>query len=490
MTTPRICVTVSATTMAELVAARDRAAAEADLVELRLDGVRDIDVPRALAGRLAPVVVTCRPRREGGGFEGPEDQRLAFLQTAARLGAEYVDVEFDSAFGPLVAETGGRGVVLSSHDFSGVPPDLAGRFRAMRAVGTEVVKIAVMAHSLGDTLALLPLGREATERARVVLVAMGTPGLPSRILAARFGSCWTYAGEGVAPGQVSPGRLVSEFRFRSITASTRLYGIIGRPVEHSVSPAMHNAAFEACGFDGAYLPLEASDAADAFAFAEAMGLAGASVTAPFKVALLSEADEVHESARLCGAANTFRVDDGLRVVRNTDLAGFLAPLDQRGIALGDARVAVIGTGGAARAVVSALGQRQARVTVYGRRPAEAARVAALVGGGGGRGAYPAAGSWDLLVNATPLGTWPETSASPVPPESLPGGRVVYDLVYNPVRTTLLEAASAAGCKTIGGLEMLVAQAVEQFEWWTGLPAPRDVMWAAAMDGLRRMAGHA
>ena len=476
--------------MAELVAARDRAAAEADLVELRLDGVRDIDVPRALAGRLAPVVVTCRPRREGGAFDGPEDQRLAFLQAAARLGAEYVDVEFDAAFGPLVAETGGHGVVLSSHDFSGVPSGLAGRFRAMRAVCAEVVKIAVMARSLGDTLALLALGREATEPSRVVLVAMGTPGLPSRILAARFGSYWTYAGEGVVPGQVSPERLVSDFRFRSITSSTRLYGVIGRPVEHSVSPAMHNAAFEACGLDGAYLPLEASDVADALGFADAMGLAGASITAPFKAALLSEADEVQESARLCGAANTLRIDDGRRVVRNTDIAGFLDPLDRRGIALRSTRVAVVGTGGAARAVVSALGQREARVTVYGRRPGEAARVAALISGAVGRGGHPEAGSWDLLVNATPVGTWPETSASPVPPESLPGGRVVYDLVYNPVRTSLLEAAAAAGCQTIGGLEMLVAQAAAQFEWWTGRPAPRDVMWAAARDSLTRMAGHA
>jgi shikimate dehydrogenase len=289
---------------------------------------------------------------------------------------------------------------------------------------------------------------------------------------------------------MSPERLLSEFRFRSITSSTRLYGIIGRPVEHSVSPAVHNAAFEACGLDGAYVPLEASDAADALAFADAMGLAGASITAPFKVALLSAADEIDESARLCGAANTLRVDDGRRVVRNTDIAGFLEPLDRRGIALGGARVAVVGTGGAARAVVSALGERQARVTVYGRRPAEAARVAALVRGGVGRGGQPEAGSWDLLVNATPVGTWPETSVDSVSPESPVGGRVVCDLVYNPVRTNLLEAAAAAGCKTISGVEMLVAQAVAQFEWWTGIPAPRDVMWEAAMASLNRMAGTA
>lgn len=488
MTTPRLCVTASADTMAGLLSARESAVALADLVELRLDGVRDVNVEAALAGRRVPVIVTCRPRREGGAFDGPEDDRLALLRTAARLGAEYVDVEFDSDFGPLVAERGGRGVVISSHDFSGVPSDLISRFRAMRAAGAEVVKIAVTAHSLGDNVPLLELGREAGSGQAVALVAMGTPGLPSRVWAARFGSCWTYAGDGIAPGQLSPERMVSEFRFRAITARTRLFGVFGRPVGHSVSPAIHNAAFGATGFDGAYLPLEASDAADGVAFAEAIGMSGASITAPFKVAMLAEAEEADESARVSGAANTLRLDRGRRQVRNTDMAGFLEPLDVRGIVLVKTRVAVIGTGGAARAVVSALGARQARVTVYGRRQAAADTVAALAGGATGRVGTPAAGSWDVLVNATPVGSLPDTGASPVPAGALAGGRAVYDLVYTPVGTSLLAAARAAGCEAIGGLEMLVAQAVEQFEWWTGLTAPREVMSAAAEDCSGERAG--
>ncbi len=488
MTPPRLCVTVSAENMTGLLAARDRAAALADLVELRLDGVRDVDVPAVLAGRRTPVIVTCRPRREGGAFDGPEDERLGLLRAAARLGADYVDVEFDSAFGPVVAERGGRGVVLSSHDFSGVPSDLAATFRAMRAAGAEVVKLAVTARSLGDNLPLLAIGREAAPGQAVALVAMGAPGLPSRVWAARFGSCWTYAGDAVAPGQLSPERMLSEFRFREITAATRLFGVFGRPITHSVSPAIHNAAFGATGFDGAYLPLEARDAADASAFAGAFGLSGASITTPFKVALLSEADDVEESARLCGAANTWRLDRGRRQVRNTDMAGFLEPLDRRGIVLLKTRVAVIGTGGAARAVVSALGRRQARVTVYGRREGAAEAVAALAAGGTGRVGLPEAGSWDLLVNATPVGSYPDTVASPVPPAALAGGRAVYDLVYKPVRTSLLEAARSAGCVAIGGLEMLVAQAVAQFEWWTGLAAPREAMRAAAEARSGQMAG--
>ena len=220
---------------------------------------------------------------------------------------------------------------------------------------------------------------------------------------------------------------------------------------------------------------------------DAIGLAGASITRPFKVALLAAADDVDESARLCGAANTLRLDRGRRLVRNTDMTGFLEPLDRRGIVLTKTRVAVVGTGGAARAVVSALGRRRARVTVYGRRRESAEAVAALAEGTGLVG-LPAAGSWDLLVNATPVGGWPDVEASPVPPASLSGGRAVYDLVYKPVGTSLLAAARAAGCITIGGLEMLVAQAVDQFEWWTGLAAPREAMRAAAEERSGEIAG--
>jgi len=490
MNTTGLCVTVTAHTMAELRAARDRAAAVADVVELRLDGVRDIDVAGALAGRRTRVIVTCRPRREGGAFDGSEAERLGFLEQAARQGADYVDVEWGAEVAPILALRAGRGIVLSSHDFGGVPADLVERYRAMRGTGAEVVKIAVTAHALVDNLPLLAFGREATGRAPVALVAMGMPGLPSRILAARFGSCWSYAGDGVAPGQLPPERLLSEFRFRDVGSATRVFGIVGRPVEHSVSPAIHNAAFDETGFDGVYVPLAARDAADFRAFAAAVDLAGASVTAPFKVDLLRGSENADAVARACGAANTLRIDAGRWSVRNTDVDGFLHPLDGRGIELRGARAAVIGTGGAARAVVVALSTRGADVVVYGRTGDRAGRIAALIPGGQARAGLPEPGSWDLLVNATPVGTWPNTVESPIGSAALEGGNLVYDLVYNPVETRLLRDAAAAGCRVVGGLEMLVAQAALQFEWWTATSAPRERMRAAAANRLRQMTGAA
>jgi 3-dehydroquinate dehydratase / shikimate dehydrogenase len=490
MTSPLLCVTVTAANMTALRAARDGAAEHADLVELRLDGVRDVDVQGALAGRRTPVIVTCRPPREGGRFDGAEDERIGLLARAAALGAEYVDIEWDSAHAAVVAGRVGRGVVLSSHDFDGVPKDLRERVRAMRATGAEVVKIAVTARSLADNLPLLAIGREATDRSRLALVAMGEPGLPSRLLAAKFGSCWAYSGEAVAPGQLTPDRMVSEFRFRGVTASSRIFGIAGRPISHSVSPAMHNAAFQETGFDGVYVPLAARDAADFRAFAEGVGLTGASITAPFKLDVLRAADERDEAAQLCGAANSVQIREGRWLVRNTDVEGFLDPLETRKVDLRGVRVTVVGAGGAARAVVVGLSRRGARVTVCGRREDRAREVAALAAGGRATAGQPAPGDWDILVNATPVGTWPDVEASPVDPGALAGGGLVYDLVYNPIRTALMRDAEHSGCETIGGLEMLVAQAVRQFEWWTGTRAPRGRMRDAALERLHRMAGGA
>jgi 3-dehydroquinate dehydratase / shikimate dehydrogenase len=486
MAHPLLCVTVTASSTSDLLARRDAAARVADLVELRLDGVRDVDVPAVLSGRTRPVIVTCRSRQEGGVFDGGEAARLTILRAAAAAGAEFVDIEWTAEYAPLIAERRGRGIVLSSHDFAGVPADLADRCRAMRATGAEVVKVAVMARSLCDVLPLLSLGRRAEDGAagRLALIAMGTAGLASRVLPARFGSCWSYAGEAVAPGQVSADRMLGEFRFRQVTSATRVFGVVGKPILHSVSPAMHNAAFGAVGVDAVYLPLAAASADDFRRFAAAVGLEGASVTAPFKRELFEGAGVVRDDpAAVLGAANTLKRERGGWVARNTDVAGFLAPLDAAGIALTGLRVAVVGSGGAARAVAWAAASRGAHVTVHGRDRARAQTASAGVPLAVATGEPPSAGQWDVLVKATPAGTWPADGESPVDAAALRGGGLVYDLVYNPSRTRLMTEAAAAGCRVVGGLEMLVAQAAAQFEWWTGKPAPVSIMRAAAEERL-------
>jgi len=475
----RICVTVTAGTTADLRRKRDEVS-DADLVELRLDTVSDPSVDGALAGRKHPVIVTCRPQWEGGEFKGSEEERKQILRDAITRGAEYVDIEWKAGFNDLLASTTGRRVVISSHSFDGVPGDLVGRSQAMRATGAEVVKIAVKTSKLTDCLPLLDLGAQVA-RQGTVLIGMGPCGLATRVLAKKFGSLWTYAGDQAAVGQLTPSELNDTYRFRTLTEKTDIYGLVGSPISHSVSPAMHNAALGATRQDAVYLPFPAASADDFMTFGRAMGIKGASITIPFKVSLFDRVDESYAVARRIGAINTIKVMDGRWIGGNTDAAGFLSPLRDR-VELNGARVAVLGAGGAARAVVVALSSSNAQVTVYARDLSKAQDVA-MTSSAASAPMPPPRGSWDLLVNCTPVGMYPNTNGTPIDPSLLSGGKYVYDLIYNPTSTRLMKDAAKAGCDAIGGLEMLVAQAHEQFEWWTGTKAPAGVMREAALKRL-------
>jgi 3-dehydroquinate dehydratase / shikimate dehydrogenase len=461
-----------------LRAARD--ASPADLVELRLDHLDRPDAEAALAGRRRPVVATCRAAWEGGRFEGSEEDRLAVLSRALELGADYVDLEWRAAAAlnrwPVEVR---RRIVLSHHDFDGVPADLEDRVRDMRRHGTGLVKIAATARRLRDVLPLVAAGRAGArdDSQATVVIAMGMAGVVTRVLPAHVGSCWTYGGDGVAPGQVTVDRLRTEFRVGRVSATTPVYAVVGRPIAHSVSPAMHNAAFAAGAIDGVYVPCEAADFDDFLALADALPIVGASVTAPYK-------EDAARAAGQAGALNTLqRRPDGGWDGRNTDVEGFLAPLADEG--LDGMRAAVVGAGGSARSVISGLRSRGARVTIHARRPAAAEDLAAATGATAGAWPVPA-GSWQLLVNTTPVGTYPDVDRSPVSADAL-DGRLVYDLIYNPRPTRLLREAAAAGCRTLDGLDMLVAQAVRQFAWWTGVMPEARVLREAAERRLQAMA---
>jgi 3-dehydroquinate dehydratase/shikimate dehydrogenase len=453
---PLLVETVTGGTMAELRAARD-ASQRADLVELRLDGVADLDVAGALQGRQRPVIVTCRPTWEGGRFHGGEELRRQILAEALRRGAEYVDLEWRGGFDDLIRETDGKRVVLSSHDFEAVPDDLDDRARSMRATRAEIVKVAISAQRLSDALPLRDLARDGG----MVAIAMGPSGIPSRALAAQFGSCWTYAGNGLAPGQIPVTRMVDELRFRHVSESTLVYGVVGTMTAESKSPTIHNAWFSEAGIDAVMVPMPTPSFDDFLTFAEALPVAGAAVTIPFKLDALRCAVRVDDDARRVGAANTLRRAADRWEATNTDIAGFLAPLrdhDLRG-----ARVSVLGAGGAARAVVVALHSVGAVPTVCARRADQARELVAL---GAEVGAWPPpAKSWDILVNCTPLGGVSSPDVSPLPGGPF-DGRLVYDLIYRPPDTPLLRDARAAGCATLNGWPMLQAQARKQFEWWT------------------------
>lgn len=471
----QLCITVIGTDSDAIRRAREAAEVTADLVELRLDSMTSPDPEAALAGRSKPAIVTCRPVREGGMFTGSEEERLRILSRAQALGAEFIDIEWDIRAEPFVAARGGKGVIVSRHDFQGVPDDLPALLERLRAAGGEVAKVAVTVERAADLRKLLENVRPGDGS---VLIGMGRAGLATRVLAGRFGSRWTYAGNGVAPGQVSAARLLEEFKFRRIRPDAAVYVLLGRPAADSLSPAMHNAGFAALGLNAVYVPIESRDVDDFREFAGLIGMAGASVTIPFKRDVIPLLDETASTAAAAGAVNTIAIRDGRWIGMNTDADGFLEPLSRRLPDLAGLRAVILGAGGAARGVGLALRLEGAHVAVSARRPAASRLVAQAIGAAGAPWPPPP-GSWDLLVNATPVGSGAHRAETPF---SGPfDGRLVYDLIYDPDPTLLMRAAEASGCPVIGGLEMLVAQAERQFEIWTGQRPPTGLFLEAAAN---------
>jgi shikimate dehydrogenase len=273
-----------------------------------------------------------------------------------------------------------------------------------------------------------------------------------------------------------------------LSGHTRVVGVIGDPVAHSLSPALHNAAFAALGLDWVYVafPVPRGRGADAVAAVSALGLVGLNVTMPHKEDVASACDELTADAAALRSVNTVVArPDGRTLGDSTDGPGFLDALADDGIAVDGRAALVLGAGGAARAVVLALGRAGAAVTVAARRP-DAAEAAATLAPGG-RAVPPGAidpATFSLVVNATPLGM---SGGDPLPvdPETLHGDQAVVDLVYHPADTPLLTAARAGGAVAVNGLGMLLHQAARSFTAWTGRPAPLDAMRAAVTAALAR-----
>lgn len=475
----QIVASIAARTTDALYAGRTASRA-ADIVELRLDGVGDLDLDRALAGEVRPVIASCRSVVDGGRSTASDRERFAVLCAAFEAGAHWIDIEWHSTCRDEALRHFGDRVVVSFHDHEGVPSGLAAIAGAMAESVAGVIKLAVTPATLRDALGLADLRAALPADRRIAIVGMGARGVVTRVLPRRFGSCWTYGGEESGRGQLPVDDLADVFRVREQTDQTTCYALFGRPVKHSVGPWMHNAGLRAAGLDAVYVPLDAADWEDARYAADRLPLAGASVTAPYKreaAAFAARRDALTEHS---GAANTLHRVDGRWAASNFDLAGFLKPLQH--VALEGRRALVLGAGGAARAVVVGLHGRGMHVTIAARRPEAADALARELDAT--TAPWPEHVDADLLVNTTPVGTWPDVDATPMPGADF-GGALVYDLVYTPEDTRLLRDAAAQGCAVIGGLEMLVAQAHEQFRQWTGHDAHAGEFLEAARTLLER-----
>lgn len=456
-----------------------------DIAELRLDLMERCRLDVVLRNSPCPVIVTNRPRREGGAFEGDERERIARLREAIELGAPYVDIEYDS-LSRLGARRRTR-LIVSYHNFEGVPPDLLSIYRELVEAGADVAKVAVMARDVTDNLSVFELLR--AKQVPTIAHCMGEDGVVSRVLGKKFGCFLTYTalrGKESAPGQLTPEEIVELYRWKDIGEKTETYGVIGNPVAHSMSPAIHNAAFSAIRYDAVYVPFRVVSLRNFIESYRKIDVRGYSVTIPHKEEAVKCVDKVDELVRKIGALNTivFR-DGGARSYGyNTDSSSATSSIEEAlGEPLEGKEVALVGAGGAGRAIAFGLIWKGAKLRVFNRTPEKAHRLAEELGAEGYSLREIGNHSFEILVNATSVGMYPNVDEMPVEGEIVGRAKLVFDAVYNPEETRLILEAKRRGIRYVTGFEMFVRQAVQQFELWTGQKAPVDVMQGVLAEKL-------
>ena len=460
-------------------------------IELRLDWLADArEIGRFLA-RLtqnpprAVLIATCRRREAGGRFRGTVARQLLHLADALRAGCSWYDLEIESAAKcppELLDVLLGEGRQLASaHFFSGARSSWKRLESNLARSRPDAIKIAALCRSLAESLRLLRL---AQRRRDLVAVPMGDPALPARVLALREGSALAYAPveNATAPGQVSLHDMKNLYRADQLRRKTRIYGVIGNPISHSLSPQLQNAAFQARKMDAVYLPFLVTQLPDFLAAIEPLGIRGFSVTLPHKQNILRHLNDCDPMAAAIGAVNTVVVRGAGKLYGyNTDYVGVLRALE-RCMPLRGSRVLILGAGGAARAVAFALAQSGASVCISSRRSEKARALARAVGAEAVPRVSIRREFFDAIVNATPVGMHPRVARSPLEAREL-NCRLVFDLIYRPRVTRLLQLAARRGIETVSGLDMFLAQGAAQWEIWTGERAPVAPMRRAVLRAL-------
>jgi 3-dehydroquinate dehydratase/shikimate dehydrogenase len=489
----RICAVVAASSARQMAAQLLRAWRETPTVELRLDWLKSDSERRRLLAWLrrnrpsrAVVIATCR-RREGGGlFADSVQDQLYWLEQAAEAGCLWCDLEVETrrklSWKSLRQYSLPRRILLSVHDFDGMP--LLNAFLGARRWLTEVdaIKIAGAARTISDSVRLL---RRAAQLPNCVAVPMGEVGLPARLLALRQGSALAYApiAAATAPGQVSLQEMKHLYRSHALNHKTQVFGVIGDPIAHTLSPLLHNTAFIARKINAVYLPFLVNNLRDFLKALPDFGVRGFSVTIPHKQSIMRHLHDCDRLSAEIGAVNTVVVRrNGSLYGCNTDYVGVLHALEQK-LTLSKSRVLILGAGGSARAAAFALSRAGAAVYICARREPAARELARAIAGEVVPRRALRTKTFDAILNATPVGMYPRDAISP-----LAGGelhcRIVMDLIYRPEKTQLLKLAARKHIATVSGVEMFVAQGIAQWELWMKRPAPQKAMRRAVLTALR------
>ena len=480
-----ICLTLSSKTLAGCCDEIRRNRDYIDIAELRLDLLDEkeaLDAKQFPSMTDVPIILTFRRVSDGGKCSLSERARKQILLSALDGDFAYVDIEEDVKKNEVEAKARERGIriIRSFHDFDGVPEDIYSRIHKLIERG-DVAKAAVTPHSIQDVLTLFRIADELKDIPKII-IGMGEWGIPLRILYARAGSLLTFAcdGEPIAPGQISARELKLLYRADKVDDRTAIYGIIGNPVLHTSSPAIHNPGFHAINYNAIYLPFLVDNIRHFFTLAEYLRMRGFSVTIPFKKDVLMYLGNITREVKQIGSCNTVIRVPGMWKGMNTDYYGFLHPI-LKDIESGRISTAlVIGAGGASQAIVWALRNRGVKVTILNRTLSRAESLATLnlCEYDTLENARKYEGQVDLIVQTTSVGLYPDFDANPIEGFVFSGKEIVYDIIYKPRMTKLLRVAEAAGCTLHYGEEMLLEQGKLQFELFTGYHYPNDADYSA------------
>jgi 3-dehydroquinate dehydratase / shikimate dehydrogenase len=496
----KVCVAVTGATVAEMVERATEAMRDSPFLEFRLDY---LDKPAAALpalkqflgeNSLITAIATCRRAANGGKFKGTVAAELEILQKASASGFQLIDLELETAEAIKDAEleklrSRGSALLISYHDFQATK-GLDAIFDRILAFEPEFIKVVTTARSLADNVLMMRFLERKGDTANVVGLCMGDQGIISRVLSVRAGSIFTFAaatqGEETAPGQITARTLSDMYRIDQIDAATRVYGVAGNPITHSLSPLMLNTAFHRETVNAVYLALQTTKLTDLLTLVRELPLSGLSVTMPLKQEVMAHLENTDPISAKIGACNTIvRAQDGKLYGFNTDVGGIVRPLEKR-LSLKGAKILVLGAGGAARAAVFGLVDKGAEVMILNRTPQTAQKLAREAKAKSIRRELVAKTNFDVIVNATAVGMHGVKQQQILDAKEL-NARLVFDLVYNPVETPLLRMARQKGIPVVTGVEMFVQQGARQFEIWTGKPAPEEEMLRVVVHALKQRA---
>lgn len=478
----KICLCISSSSVQEMTRQFTSCAASPGMVEIRIDALETIDKPalealvELIRGRNISIIWTVRHRDEEGTFKGSEEERLALLQWGDELGVNYVDVELQSPCAEMLKLNRAK-KILSYHDFKGLPSQPGKIVQKMKSAGADVAKVAFKVESTAECSRVLALYEEFSDL-KLVAIAMGEFGMPSRLFPAKKGMPWTYAsadGEGTAPGQFGVEELQSLYRYENITSETRLFAVIGDPVGHSLSPQLHNQHYISEEINASYGKIRVDDMDAFYEMAELLSLEGISVTVPHKEDLRRWMNEDHELASI-GSANTLIKKDDQWEVRNTDIEAAISSIELLlEPSIEQPKVLLLGAGGVSRSLAHGMANRGWRVTVTNRTTEKAEQLSEEIGGEWVHWDDRSAHGFDAVVNGTSLGMTPDEESTPLDFEGGHQGLIAFDTVYTPEYTLFLRSAKKAGAEVVTGREMFFRQGALQHAHWFGGAPPWESM---------------